>query len=92
MAQAQALTDAWALYTSVQAVLRLSIEGAFDPAQAPLGLVAALGHAAGKPDLRAVERTLVAAQKKVASIYDALLETAPKQPVSSKRAKREVKT
>jgi [glutamine synthetase] adenylyltransferase / [glutamine synthetase]-adenylyl-L-tyrosine phosphorylase len=92
MAQAQALTDAWRLYTLVQAVLRLSIEGAFDPAQAPPGLVAALGLAAGKRDLRAVERALAAAQKKVASIYDALLETAPVQPVSSKRATREVKT
>jgi len=78
MARAQALSDAWRLYTAVQAVLRLSIDGTFDPEQAPPGLSAALGRAAGKRDAGAVGKALASAQKKVAAIYDAILEAKEK--------------
>src|SRR5262249_37744601 len=41
----KALVAAWRLQTALQAVLRLSLEGDFDPAAAPPGLAAALARA-----------------------------------------------
>ena len=61
------------LYTDVTQLLRLAVEGTFDPEQAGKGLRRRLSGAAGLPDIATLERHLADTRTAVRTIFDALL-------------------
>ena len=70
---AAALLGACELYHRVTQLLRLCVDGPFDPETAPLGLKQAVARAAAQPDLAATEALLRDTQAAVASIFDRLI-------------------
>ncbi|MBL8833106.1 MAG: bifunctional [glutamine synthetase] adenylyltransferase/[glutamine synthetase]-adenylyl-L-tyrosine phosphorylase, partial [Rhodospirillales bacterium] len=62
---AAVLADAHALYSGVQAMLRLTVDDAFDPQAAPEALKALLARAAGTVDFSALEAKLNATAEAV---------------------------
>ena len=54
-------------------IVRLSLDHAFDPKNAPAGLKALLARAVEKPDFEAVENDLKSALDKVKSAFDRLV-------------------
>jgi glutamate-ammonia-ligase adenylyltransferase len=54
-------------------VLRLCLDGPFEPAKAPDGLKALLAHAGEMPDFARLEADLAAREAAVAALFDALI-------------------
>ena len=67
------LIEASRLYTSVIQILRLAIEGRFDPAKAGSGLKRRLVAAAGLPDFATLERSMAETRSAVRRIFDTIL-------------------
>jgi glutamate-ammonia-ligase adenylyltransferase len=74
---AEALIAASRLYDAVTQVLRLALDGPFEPSAASKGLAAMLARAAQAPDLRALEAELAATRERVAAIAKRLWGAAP---------------
>ncbi len=68
-AEADILLTALGLYQRLTHMLRLCIEGKFDPQAAPAHLLRALSQAAGQPDIGATQALLAETQEKVAQIF-----------------------
>jgi glutamate-ammonia-ligase adenylyltransferase len=79
---ADALGAAHALLTTVQGVLRLAVDGPFDPANAPPALLARLARASGALDFAALEATLGAAASRALAVFERLV---PPEAASSGR-------
>jgi glutamate-ammonia-ligase adenylyltransferase len=71
------LLEALRLWQTVQGLLRLSLEGDFDPANAPAGLKQALARAAGVVDFAALEANMTARSARALQIFERLLPPAP---------------
>ncbi len=67
---AEALARAAGLYHDLTQVIRLCVEGTFDPATAPEGLKAVIGRAGGEADFARLEDKLSHTEREVASIFD----------------------
>jgi glutamate-ammonia-ligase adenylyltransferase len=72
-ADGRCLEDALTLWQTVQGLLRLSLEGEFEAETAPIGLKAALAHAAGAVDFAALEATIRARALEVRQIFERLI-------------------
>ncbi|MEF3366132.1 bifunctional [glutamine synthetase] adenylyltransferase/[glutamine synthetase]-adenylyl-L-tyrosine phosphorylase [Methylocystis sp. 9N] len=66
---AEALTNAWGLYQGLTQLLRLAIDDAFRPADAPRGLAELLLRVGDAPDLSNLEALLKDTQKKTREIF-----------------------
>jgi glutamate-ammonia-ligase adenylyltransferase len=89
-ADAKALLGALHLWTSIQQVLRTTVEGEFDQPTLPGRLGQVLAKAAGSPGLAALQRSMEAQAKAAHAVYERLL-AAPKTP-AKKTAKPTSKT
>ena len=67
------LIPAARLYQSLSQILRLCLDGPFDPANAPKGLAQLLARAGDVPDLVRLEATLQDAQQQVSTLFEGLL-------------------
>ena len=67
------LIAASGLYTDVTQVMRLAVDGAFDPALAGEGLKRRLAGSAGLPDFSTLERSLVDTRAAVRATFDEIL-------------------
>ncbi len=67
------LTNALILYQTIEQLLRLCLDGPFDPEKAPAGLVERLVIVSGLPDLDSLEFELQETRRAVRSIYDQLM-------------------
>jgi [glutamine synthetase] adenylyltransferase / [glutamine synthetase]-adenylyl-L-tyrosine phosphorylase len=67
------LKEACLLYHRVTQVLRLCVNGPYDPARSPAGLNRLIARAAGVPDIRAAHSLVNDTQKQVASLFDELV-------------------
>jgi len=72
-AAADALLPAALLLNNLTQVLRLCLDGPFEPAKAPEGLKALLARAGEAPDFRHLEADLVSREADVASLFDRLI-------------------
>jgi glutamate-ammonia-ligase adenylyltransferase len=72
-AAADALLPAARLLNNLTQVLRLCLDGPFDPAKAPDGLKALLARAGEAPDFRHLEADLAAREAEVAALFEALV-------------------
>jgi glutamate-ammonia-ligase adenylyltransferase len=61
------------LLNNLTQVLRLCLDGPFDPAKAPEGLKALLARAGESPDFRHLEAELIAREAEVAALFEALV-------------------
>jgi glutamate-ammonia-ligase adenylyltransferase len=71
--QAEILVAAHRLFTDATQLMRLSIDGPFDPAQATGGVKRRIAAAAGQPDFEALADALVEARGKVRAIFRAVV-------------------
>jgi [glutamine synthetase] adenylyltransferase / [glutamine synthetase]-adenylyl-L-tyrosine phosphorylase len=69
VAHSDTLLKALGLYQRLTQILRLCIDGTFDPKSAPSHLLGALSLAAAQPDISATEAFLAETQDKVAAIF-----------------------
>ena len=67
------LVPAARLYQALSQILRLCLDGPFDPANAPKGLAQLLCRAGDAPDLARLELSLTEAQRDVKSLFDAIV-------------------
>ncbi|MBV1704771.1 MAG: bifunctional [glutamine synthetase] adenylyltransferase/[glutamine synthetase]-adenylyl-L-tyrosine phosphorylase, partial [Hyphomicrobiales bacterium] len=74
---ARRLLDAHALYVATEQILRLSVEGRFDPATASSGLKRRVAAAAGLPDFRALVGALAAARAEVVAAFARVVRAVP---------------
>jgi glutamate-ammonia-ligase adenylyltransferase len=72
-AAAEALLPAARLLNNLTQVLRLCLDGPFEPAKAPDGLKALLARAGEAPDFRHLEADLAAREAEVAALFDQLI-------------------
>ncbi len=72
-AECRTLTKAHHLYDAVSQILRLCVDGVFDPATAPEGLKTLVARAAGQPDMATLEAELRHCQRAVAGVFDRLI-------------------
>jgi glutamate-ammonia-ligase adenylyltransferase len=72
-AAAEALLPAARLLNNLTQVLRLCLDGPFEPAKAPDGLKALLARAGEAPDFRHLEADLAAREAEVATLFDQLI-------------------
>ncbi len=70
---ADALLPAARLLNNLTQVLRLCLDGPFEPAKAPDGLKALLARAGEAPDFKHLEADLVAREAEVAALFEALV-------------------
>jgi glutamate-ammonia-ligase adenylyltransferase len=70
---AEALLDAYRLYQGLMQLLRLAIDGAFRPLEAPRGLAEMLLQIGDSPDLSHLEALLAETEKKTREIFVAAL-------------------
>ncbi len=73
-ADADLLVGAHRLYSTVMQMLRLTTEGAFDPAKAAAGVLRRIAAAADCPDFARLERQLVETRKAVRALFRRLLD------------------
>jgi glutamate-ammonia-ligase adenylyltransferase len=83
-ADADALLAAHHLWTSVQQVLRVSIEGMFDEASLPGRLGEVLAHAAGVPDFATLESEMRKSAVQARAVYQRLLASPAKAELTSR--------
>jgi [glutamine synthetase] adenylyltransferase / [glutamine synthetase]-adenylyl-L-tyrosine phosphorylase len=69
----QTLREACNLYHRVTQVLRLCVNGPFDPASAPAGLSRIVASAAACPDIATMEALLADSQAAAAAIFDEII-------------------
>lgn len=67
------LTEAWRLWSDLQQMLSICIDGEFDPTSAPPPLLARLGASVGAADLAAIEARLRAVQAAVRADFAAIV-------------------
>jgi glutamate-ammonia-ligase adenylyltransferase len=67
--QGEALIRAYCLYTAVMQMMRLTSEGAFNPATAPAGVKRHIAAAAGLPDFLRLERSIAETRGAVRGIF-----------------------
>ncbi len=72
-AAADVLLPAARLLNNLTQVLRLCVDGPFEPAKATDGLKALLARAGEAPDFRHLEADLVAREAEVAALFDRLV-------------------
>jgi len=72
-AAAEALLPAARLLNNLTQVLRLCLDGPFEPAKAPDGLKALLARAGEAPDFRHLEADLTAREGEVAALFEQLI-------------------
>jgi [glutamine synthetase] adenylyltransferase / [glutamine synthetase]-adenylyl-L-tyrosine phosphorylase len=72
-AAADVLLPAARLFNNLTQVLRLCVDGPFDPGKAPDGLKALLARACEAPDFARLEADLAARQAEVAGLFNALV-------------------
>ena len=72
-AAAETLLPAARLFNNLTQVLRLCLDGPFDPAKAPDGLKALLARAGEAPDFRHLQADLAAREAEVAALFDVLV-------------------
>jgi glutamate-ammonia-ligase adenylyltransferase len=72
-ADADLLVEAHRLYSTVMQMLRLTTEGAFDPARAARGVLRRIAAAADCPDFARLERQLVETRKAVRTLFRRVL-------------------
>jgi len=70
---AEVLLPAARLLNNLTQVLRLCLDGPFEPARAPDGLKALLARAGEAPDFRHLEADLAAREGEVAALFDQLI-------------------
>ena len=68
-----ALVEASRLYTSVTQIMRLAVDGRFDPGNAGSGLKRRLVAVVGLPDFPTLERSLAETRAAVRAIFDDVL-------------------
>jgi len=73
---AEELTAAFRLYLGISGLLRIAVDGDFDPAAAPQGLRDALVRIGGADDFAALERKILDCQARVLAHYERLVEAA----------------
>jgi [glutamine synthetase] adenylyltransferase / [glutamine synthetase]-adenylyl-L-tyrosine phosphorylase len=71
---ADSLAQAHRLYTDATQVMRLAIDGPFDPANAASGVKRRVAAAAGLPDFDALQGALAQAREQVQTIFASVLE------------------
>ncbi len=71
---ARFLIDANRLWRNVQGVLRLTVAGTFDEAEAPVGLKTTLARAAGAASFAALKDEMNATAEKVRALFTELIE------------------
>jgi [glutamine synthetase] adenylyltransferase / [glutamine synthetase]-adenylyl-L-tyrosine phosphorylase len=79
--QLETLLGALSLQTELTQIMRLCLEGDFDVANAPAGLVDLICRAAELPDIRAVQADLASRTKAVRRIFNQLLSVKNSKPV-----------
>ncbi|MBX9739367.1 MAG: bifunctional [glutamine synthetase] adenylyltransferase/[glutamine synthetase]-adenylyl-L-tyrosine phosphorylase [Beijerinckiaceae bacterium] len=72
-ADGERLVSAHRLYTIVMQMIRLTTEGAFDPAQAASGVLRRIASAAGLPDFKLLENVLAETRGEVRAVFERLL-------------------
>ena len=72
-ADCETLAKAHRLYGAVSQILRLCVEGLFDPATAPEGLKSLVARAAGLPDTATLAAELNDCQQAVAGVFDRII-------------------
>ena len=70
---AHVLLSAWQLYSRLTQILRLCLEGEFDPQVSLPGLNRAVAQAAGLPDVGATQALLAEHQVAVAQLFDKII-------------------
>jgi glutamate-ammonia-ligase adenylyltransferase len=83
---ARALLAALHLWQQLQAVLRLVVEGEFDPTKAPAAILPLLARSTGTVDFAALQSAIVAQSKEVKAIFERLL---PESAVENEKAKND---
>jgi len=78
-AQAQALTDAHRLFTDTTQIMRLAIDGPFDPALAGGGVKRRIAAAAALPDFDALAGEIVEARTRVRGVFRQILDPPKRQ-------------
>ncbi len=73
----EALVEASRLYTQVTQIMRLAIEGRFDPGEAGGGLKRRLVSVTGLPDFATLERSIAETRRAVREIFDMTFEGPP---------------
>jgi glutamate-ammonia-ligase adenylyltransferase len=73
-AHADVLSPAGKLYMALSQILRLCLDGPFDPQNAPRGLKQLLAQAAELPDFAHLEGALSESQTAVAALYDEIVQ------------------
>ena len=71
---AERLAQAHGLYSTVTQMMRLTIEGPFDPAKAARGVLRRIAAGADCPDFQRLERQLVETRKMVRALFHKLLD------------------
>ncbi len=79
-ADGETLRQALRLWQTVQGLLRLTLEGDFDPAEAPAGVKQALARATEAVDFAALEANMIDRSARVLAIFEALIPSAPASP------------
>jgi glutamate-ammonia-ligase adenylyltransferase len=86
------LASAHRLYGDLSAVLRIAIEGKFEPESAPKALIASLAKVAKVENLPALSAKLAACQAGVRRLYDALVVAESKPASAAKKPNRKKRT
>jgi glutamate-ammonia-ligase adenylyltransferase len=73
--QTRALTDAHRLFTDTTQLMRLSVDGPFDPSKAPGGVTRRIAAAAALPDIGVLEGAILEARAAVREAFEAILAT-----------------
>jgi glutamate-ammonia-ligase adenylyltransferase len=79
-ADARTLLDALHLWQVLQAVLRLVVEGEFDPETAPAEIGPLLARAAGAVDFATLQSTILARAEAVKALFETLLPAPASEP------------
>jgi glutamate-ammonia-ligase adenylyltransferase len=79
----EALTDASKLYQGLTQLLRLAVDEAFRPADAPRGLTELLLRVGDAPDLSNLEALLADTQKRTREIFTSVVGEVAERPVSA---------
>ncbi|MGQ3278375.1 MAG: bifunctional [glutamine synthetase] adenylyltransferase/[glutamine synthetase]-adenylyl-L-tyrosine phosphorylase, partial [Shinella sp.] len=69
----ETVQKALSLYTEISQIVRLCVDGGFDPKEAPAGLIDLVCRAGDSPDIRALEADLKQRAKAVRKIFQALV-------------------
>ncbi|MBL8697683.1 MAG: bifunctional [glutamine synthetase] adenylyltransferase/[glutamine synthetase]-adenylyl-L-tyrosine phosphorylase [Alphaproteobacteria bacterium] len=72
-ADAEDLERAYSLASAVQSVVRIAVDGSFDPAALPAAMLAGLAKAVGAVDFAALAATLDAACARAHAVFDRLI-------------------